>query len=431
MKFRADIIKTVQNICKIEVRTDEAFAKRNNPYILKGLLIGTIVGLVVSIFRLILDHTLDGLLVLYPYLRKHWAYIAPYVLLTIAIWWILVKVAKPLMTNPKISWWSGLWRTFIGALLALCPGICAGREGPCISMGVYIAQGLSEKVYHADENDRPIFLHSGMAAGLAAAFSAPIAGPLFLLEAVSFDFAPIILITSLTTSLAATIVTYCFFGTAPALKFPATPAIPLKYYSLLVVLGIIIGVLARGFQASTLLTQKYYDHFAIPSEYNIIVPLLLTIPVGLFYPKILGGSHILIKQMVQPQTITKIANSPLSLLILLVILAVVRFTMTMVSCEAEAPTGIFMPILSLGAIYGALLGVIAIRLRIMPPQYYVHVVACTMSAYFGATLCSPFTAIILLVEVAGSVQYVMPILLVTWVAYLVMKWLRGSTVYDG
>ncbi len=408
-----------------------AFAVDKAGFMVKGILIGIIIGLVVSLFRLTIDYTLKGLFQLYPYLREHPRYIPFYIILTLICGVILVQIIKPLYTKQQEnSWFSSLWRTIAGALLSLCPGISAGREGPCIQIGGFVAQGFCENIFSENPRNKMILVHSGMAAGLGAAFSAPIAGTLFLLEAISFDFSPIILFTSMTATISSVMVTYFFFGITPCLYVSHGASLPLDQYWVLLLLGVLIGGMSRVYQWALFAMRKGYNLAPKLKNWNILLPLLLVIPIGLVDPHALGGSHDLILEVASQNFLNIILKYPFyTMLGVLFLLTVVRFVFTIISCDATAPTGIFMPILVLGALTGALYASILIRFGILQHQYYLNIVICAIAAYFGASLKTPFTGVILLIETVGDVKYIMPVLIVTWIATIINTWLKGKSVY--
>ena len=80
-----------------------------------------------------------------------------------------------------LSWWSVLWKKFIGGVLSIASGLMLGREGPSIQLGALTAKGVSV-LLKSSEMERRSLIASGAAAGLAAAFNAPIAGLLFVVE---------------------------------------------------------------------------------------------------------------------------------------------------------------------------------------------------------------------------------------------------------
>lgn len=408
-----------------------AFYVGRASFIVKGVCIGAMIGLVVSIFRWIIDHTLQGLFILYPYLRANLALLPLYIFATILVGLLLKWVVQPLFAEKgTIGWWASLWRTFVGALLAICPGIFAGREGPCINMGAYIAQGFCDGIFSDSQENKQILIHSGMAAGLGAAFSAPVAGTLFLLEAISFNYSPIILFTSMTATISAVIVTYVFFGITPAFSVSYGEHLPLDFYWVLLLVGIFIGVFCRLFQSILFGTRDLYAKMPFPKGWNVFIPLLLVIPIGLIYPPILGGSHDFIQYVLSEKFYAQILAQPLQIILWVLFLMIsARLIFTALSCSATAPTGIFMPILVLGAVFGALIATLLIKFSVMPPQYYLSIVVSAMAAYFGVCLKTPFTAVILLVETVGDIKYAMPILIVTWIAHITNTYLKGKSVY--
>lgn len=88
-----------------------------------------------------------------------------------------------------------------------------------------------------------------------------------------------------------------------------------------------------------------------------------------------------------------------------------------------------MPILVLGAILGGLAGCLMIHLNLIPAKAYINLVVIGMAAYFGAIEMAPFTAIFLLTEMVGTVQQILPMLLVTFIAYTVNDLLGGRPIY--
>lgn len=142
-------------------------------------------------------------------------------------------------------------------------------------------------------------------------------------------------------------------------------------------------------------------------------------------PRSWGGSHVFIN------TITKLPLSRnwLSLIGLLVVFLIVRYVFSMVSYGASVPGGIFMPILVLGALIGAIIGIIMIHAQVIPASCYLNMIVTTMAAYFGAIEEAPFTAITLLCEMVGTVDQVLPMVILTFIAYVTSHLLGGQPIY--
>ena len=134
--------------------------------LIRAIAVGLVTGLIVSIFRWIIDQTMQILYHIYPQMAAHQVLILPYILLMIAIAFILGKITAPyldqvigsgvpqieaiFLNENKLPRWSILWRKFIGGLLAICPGLMLGREGPCIEMGAMVGQGLGQNAFKTD-----------------------------------------------------------------------------------------------------------------------------------------------------------------------------------------------------------------------------------------------------------------------------------------
>lgn len=406
----------------------------------KSIVVGIITGLIVGVFRWIIDQTMKLLMMVYPIMAAHPRYLLPYLIGTLVIGLLLSRVLKPYLRDlpgsgvPQIeavllgehhmNAGQVLWRKFVGGLLAICLGLFLGREGPCIQMGACIGQLLGEH-FTISEKEKRFLLECGVAAGLAAAFSAPLAGVIFLMEEITFSFQPQGCITALAAAISADFITILFFGVRPCLYLPVHMNLPKESYLWLVVLGIIIGLLAYGYQYTLLNLRWWYSKIRIPAIYHCLIPLFLVVPIGLWNAKILGGSHVFIAYIASLDK----SNHLTSLLGFLVVFFLVRFIFSMISYGAAVPGGIFMPILVLGALIGAIAGVVMIHQGAVPTSCYLNLVVISMAAYFGAIEEAPFTAITLLTEMVGSVDQVLPMTILTFITYITSNLLGGQPIY--
>lgn len=409
-----------------------------------GIVVGFLTGLVVGAFRWIIDQTLEFLAYIYPQMASHPLLILPYVFVMVIIALLLGRLLKGrtldlvgsgvpqieaiLLGKHEMKWWSVLWRKFVGGLLAICPGLFLGREGPCIQMGACIGQGLSEKIFHLNKEERHLLLQCGAAAGLAAAFSAPLAGTVFLLEEVTHNFRNRVWVPALAACIAADFATFFYFGTKPCLYLPIKTDLPFSAYPWLLVVGVVIGAGAYGFQYGILNLRWWYGKLTlIPRRFHSIIPLLLVIPVGLWNVNLLGGSH----KVIQFLTTMPANNSWATCLGLLVVFLVIRFVGTMVSYGATVPGGIFMPIFVLGGIWGAIAGIIMVHAGIIPASCYLNMIVLGMTSYIAATEGTPFTSILLATEMVGSIEQILPMALLTFVAYYTSMALGSQPlIYD-
>lgn len=423
------------------------FSSKMSYRLFRAISVGLITGLIVSIFRWIIDHTMQFLYFIYPKMVAQPLWLVPYVILMIIISLVLGKITKPYLSEVigsgvpqveavylgenKMPWWPILWRKFVGGLLAICPGLMLGREGPCIEMGAMIGQGLAEKTFKLDSEQSTELLECGVAAGLSAAFSAPMAGAMFLVEEISFSFRPKKVVAVLAASLSADFMTILFFGNRPCLYLPVRGYFPIYAYWTLPLIGILLGLLAYVYQYVLLCLKPWFSKIKkIPAAYHSIIPFLLIIPIGLWNAQLLGGSHVLITDLFNHKADMQLLLGPWSLVLIPIILFGVRFVFSMLSYGSSVPGGIFMPILVLGALLGMICANAMIKTHIIPSMYFVHVLVISMAAYFGAIEKAPFTAIMLLTEMVGTVQQILPLIIVTFVSYYVLDLLGGKPIYE-
>jgi H+/Cl- antiporter ClcA len=403
-------------------------------FIFKGILVGLIVGVVVSLFRLAIEKIGEGI---------QWMYEQSYVHPILLVWLLAFSLAATFFVGwlinsepdikgsgiPQVegqlngelhmNWFSVLWKKFVGGIASVGLGLFLGREGPSIQLGAAIGQGTSQYL-KSSKSEEKILISSGASAGLAAAFNAPIAGLLFVLEEIHHSFSPLVWLTSFASAITANFISLNFFGLRPVLYLGDLPSLPLKYYGSLLILGIILGILGYIYQIVLLALPKWYSKLPIPSQFYGLVPFLLILPIGYFAPTILGGGN---------QIVIALGNtSPaLSLLIGLFLL---RFVFSMVSYGASLPGGIFLPILTLGALIGSIYGKILVVYFGMDPVLVKDFVIISMAGYFTAIGKAPLTAIILVTEMVGSLNHLMPLGLAALVAYVVNDLLGGNPIYE-
>lgn len=400
--------------------------------IVNGIIIGVLAGSAVSMFRWSIGHMTNIMQYLYVNSIHHLHFLFMAIVINVIIglivgWFLkqqpdikgsgIPQVEGQLLDEVNYGWWPVLWRKFIGGILEIGSGLYLGREGPSIQLGSTLGQGVAHFTKQVGF-DRQVLISSGAAAGLSAAFNAPIASTLFVLEEIYHNFSTNIWIVSLTSAVTSDMVAAYVFGLKPVLYMRSEP-LPLKYFIWVIVLGIALGVLGRLYQMVILRMGKWYSHTKIPWYFNGIIPLLLVIPLGAFFPQLLGGGSKIILQLSS-------ANYPTLILCLYFI---IRFVFSMISYGSGLPGGIFLPILCLGGLIGAIVGSIAVNLGLMSPFYFSSFIIMGMAGYFAAISKAPFTAILLITEMVGTLSHLLGLAVVSLIAYGVLDMLNGKPVY--
>lgn len=108
---------------------------------------------------------------------------------------------------------------YVLGILAIASGLMLGREGPSIQLGAVGGKGIAKWLKSSPVEERSL-IASGAAAGLAAAFNAPIAALLFVVEEVYHHFSRFFWVSTLAASIVANFVSLLMFGLTPVLDMP-------------------------------------------------------------------------------------------------------------------------------------------------------------------------------------------------------------------
>lgn len=407
--------------------------------LLEGLAVGLGAGISISVFRYLLAGSEILRPVIYHNLREaladgQWQWLALYILSFIIIAYLLklIVAREPMCTGsgiPQIKgilqgdmsmrWFSVLWSKIIGGVLAIGAGMSLGREGPSVQIGACVGQGLSQTSRRTGFESR-ILMTAGAGAGLAAAFNAPLAGVIFGLEEMQKTISPALLLTGITASITAATVTEVIFGMSPVFSMGYLLPLPLNLFDVLVAAGIVIGLLGRLFNIALAYSLNTYSRLGLSGMKKPLVPLALAGILGFVLPEILGGGNLLVDSLV-------VTDYTIGFLCLLF---VGKFLFTMICFGSGVPGGIFLPMLVLGAAGGAVLAKLLVLAGLLPAMYYADIIVFGMAAYFSSVVKSPVTGSILILEMTGSFQHMLALLVVSLTAYVISDLTGGRPVYD-
>lgn len=407
--------------------------------LLEGLVVGLGAGISISVFRYLLAGSEILRPVIYHNLREamadgQWQWLALYILSFIIIAYLLklIVAREPMCTGsgiPQIKgilqgdmsmrWFPVLWSKIIGGVLAIGAGMSLGREGPSVQIGACVGQGLSQTSRRTRFESR-ILMTAGAGAGLAAAFNAPLAGVIFGLEEMQKTISPALLLTGITASITAATVTEVVFGMSPVFSMGYLLPLPLNLFDVLVAAGIVIGLLGRLFNIALAYSLNTYSRLGLSGMKKPLVPLALAGILGFVLPEILGGGNLLVDSLV-------VTDYTIGFLCLLF---VGKFLFTMICFGSGVPGGIFLPMLVLGAAGGAVLAKLLVLAGLLPAMYYADIIVFGMAAYFSSVVKSPVTGSILILEMTGSFQHMLALLVVSLTAYVISDLTGGRPVYD-
>lgn len=320
-----------------------------------------------------------------------------------------------------VRWARVLPVKFLGGMASIGSGLVLGREGPTIHIGASLAAILADR-FPAGKTERSGLLAAGAAAGLACAFNAPIAGVLFVIEETRSEF-PYTFRTYMgiiAASLLATVMTEWIGGTAPDLSLaaaePALHALPL-----FALLGVVLGGLGVLFNAAVLRTLAFAATaqgrapYAFPAVVGLVVGALMVL-----HPHSVTGGETLVRTLLVEQPG----------LTLLLLLAAVRFSLTVASYSSGVPGGIFAPMLSLagcvGLAFGAAASLVGSHWDVAPTAFAI----AAMGGLFTASVRAPLVGVVLTLELTGAYGLGVALLTTCLVANVVAAWLGGQPIYS-
>ncbi|MEH2152294.1 chloride channel protein [Nostoc sp.] len=327
---------------------------------------------------------------------------------------VLARVPMPL--NLRIA-----LVKLISATLVLGSGMPLGREGPTVQIGAALANQLSNWVPTSPEHRRQL-IAAGAGAGLAAAFNAPIAGVLFVVEELLQDVSGITLGTAILASFIASVISRLYGSHSldlnQTLAFSHTTffAQEIPFY---LILGVLAGLLGILFNKSVLASLAFNRRLV-----NLSLPWRIGI-VGLISGLAIALLPIAFRNNAGLREILLIGNVNW---LFAAIAFLVQFALIILTYGSGAPGGLLVPTLGLGAALGYLVGATEHSLLGMSAATtYAHV---GMAGFFSAVSKVPITAVVIVFEMTTDFNLVLPLMIVSVVAYLVAEKIDPRSLYD-
>lgn len=325
---------------------------------------------------------------------------------------------------------------FTAVILGIGAGLSLGRAGIAVQFGACIGNFFSKKSHI--EGD--ILLTAGAGAGLAAVFNAPLAGVIFCIEELHKKFTPEILVATLTASITASAVVDLFFGVRPIFEtitaqpltvpeilkvptleiFASLSAAPLKIFLCFVTLGIFMGILGAIFTRTMLFSLDCYERLKIFGVKKFLIPLILILPLGMSLPQILGCGNVLVDQL-----LSGYFNSGMVLLLFFG-----KWLFTLISFGTGAAGGVFLPLLTVGALGGKIFAEIGISLGYFSAQWTTIFIIFGMVAFFAAVVKAPVTGCLLIMEITGQFSYLLTLTVVSGAAYMAADLFGGKPIFS-
>jgi len=269
-------------------------------------------------------------------------------------------------------------------------------------------------------------LATGAAAGLSAAFNAPLAGILFIIEEMrpQFRYNLISIKAVFTGVIMSSIVFRIFNGEGAVIEVGKFTNAPVNTLWLYLILGMIFGVIGPLFNTLILRTQDLFQriHGGNMTKWVLVGGLLggMCGVLGVIEPETSGGGFSLIP-------IAAAGNFSIGMLLFLFFTRVIT---TLLCFSSGAPGGIFAPMLALGTLLGTAFGMAA---AVGFPAYHLEAgtfAIAGMGALLAASLRAPLTGILLVLEMTDNYQLILPMIITCLGATLLAQFLGGKPLYS-
>jgi len=322
--------------------------------------------------------------------------------------------------NGYIPFRTGVGK-FLTAALAIGAGHSLGPEDPSLQIGASLASGLGRYLRLSREKLR-LLAPVGAAAGLAAAFNAPISAVLFVIEEVIGRWSAGILGSVVLSAISSVVVVRFFLGSEPLFRIPAVglirPQELLAYAALGVIGGLAAIVFAKaiGFFRPRLKALPRWTQYFQPAIAGLLVGL-----IGYFgAPQVMGAGYGFMDQAMHDQFTWQ----------MLAMLAGLKIISTTASFVSGTPGGMFAPTLFVGAMLGGAVGVVEhIFFPTLTGSVATYALA-GMGVLFAAFLRVPMTSVFMVLEVSGNYSIIIPVIVANTIAYVISRALQPTPIFD-
>jgi CIC family chloride channel protein len=312
---------------------------------------------------------------------------------------------------------------FFSSLVTIGSGGSIGREGGITQLSATFASKWGQVAKWQPYRLR-LLVGCGAAAGISAAYNAPISGAVFAALIVLGNFSMSLFAPLVFASVVATMVSRSFFGitpwyTVPEFKFTSVTQLPWFLW-----LGIVTGAIGAAFLKLLNQAEEAFKRLEVPIYIRLAIGGLVVGIIALQFPGVWGNGYFITNRVLlgeYPQEATG--------LLFLLGLFLAKLIATLATVGSGAVGGVFTPTLFLGAASGAISG-LALRQVHLAEELPISTFAVVgMGSMLSATTRSPLLAMIMVFEISLDYSLMPPLMLACVVSVLIARRLHPESIY--
>lgn len=308
----------------------------------------------------------------------------------------------------------------VAAILSLGSGASVGQYGPLVHLGGTLGSAIGRWT-HGSTALGTVGIGCGVAAAIATAFNAPIAGILFAHEVILRHyslkaFAPITVASTMGYFLATEV-----FELTPLFRIDQVPVVAAADFAAFIVIGVLGALVAVAFMKSVLLAGRVSGHLPLPDFVHPALAGLLLGVMALWVPEILGMGSETLRFAIIPE-----AFGPQELALILV----AKIVATALCLGFGFAGGIFSPSLLIGVLFGAFAGYVLGPILPGDLQAVNIYAICGMAAVTSPVIGAPISTILIVFELTRNYDLTTAVMVSVVFSNLVAYRLFGRSMFD-
>lgn len=345
---------------------------------------------------------------------------------------VLLSISRHRGVLPPKNTWSSL----VASTITVAFGGSVGLEAPIASTGSAIGSNVG-RLFNLEAKNVKLLLGCGAAGAVAGIFKAPIAGLMFVVEILMFDFTKTAAIPLLFSALTSTLVAHFFMGPDVQFAFTVNDSFSLSQLPFYLLLGVVCAFVSIYFLRTGDLVESIIRRLRSQTAKVVIGGTALGLMIFLF-PALFGEGYGSLTKLMEGKGSTLMENtifsdmpimeSPWMGVIFLTAIVLLKVIATSTTIGSGGVGGTFGPSLIIGGMTGYAVALLCNNLG-LPTQSTANFALVGMAAVMTGVMHAPLMATFLIAEITGGYELLVPLLISAATTTLVINPFEKHSIY--